>query len=62
MFSFGVLTTRKTPRPWNVSKEGQQSCEGFGAPVLWGAVEGAEFVLVWRKVGSGETLSLPTTV
>jgi len=35
------LTTRKTLRPWNVSREGQQSCEGSGAQILWGMDEGA---------------------
>ena len=25
----GPLTTRKTLRPWNTSREGQQSCEGL---------------------------------
>jgi len=44
MFSFGLLTTRKTLRHWSVSREGRQSYEGSGAQVLWGAVEGDEIV------------------
>jgi len=44
MFSFGPLTTRKTLRPRNVSREGQRSCEGSGAQVLWGTAEGTGIV------------------
>jgi len=44
VFSFGPLTTRKTSRPWSTSREGQQSCEGSGAQILWGAAEGAGIV------------------
>ena len=43
-FSFGPFTTRKTSRPWNLSREGQQSCEGSGAQTLWRAAEGAGVV------------------
>ena len=31
-----AFTTRKTWRPWDASREGQQSCEGSGAQGLWG--------------------------
>jgi len=31
VFSSGPLTARKAWRPWSVSREGQQSCEGSGA-------------------------------
>ena len=31
VLSFRPLTTRKTLRPWSVSREGQRSCEGSGA-------------------------------
>ena len=31
---FGSLTTRQTLRPWSLSREGQQGCEGAGAQVL----------------------------
>ena len=41
VFSFGLPTTRQTLRPWNVSREGQQSCEGSGAQVFWGEAKGA---------------------
>ena len=34
----------KTLRLWSVSREGQQSCEGSGAQVSWGAAELAEIV------------------
>ena len=40
VFRFGPLTTRKILRHWNVSREGQQSCEGSGAQVLWEVAEG----------------------
>ena len=35
---------RRTWRPWSMSREGQQSCEGSGAQVLWEAAEGAGIV------------------
>jgi len=37
VFSFGPLPTRKTLRPWSVSREGQWRCEG--AQILWGPTE-----------------------
>jgi len=37
---FWTLTTRQTLMPWSMFREGQQSCEGTGAQVLWGADEG----------------------
>ena len=43
-FSLGPLTTGKTWRPWSVFREGQQSCEGSGAQILWGAAEGTGIV------------------
>ena len=41
---FGHLSTRETLRPWRVSKDVQQSSEGSGAHVLWGAAEGTGIV------------------
>ena len=38
--SFVVLITKMTLRLWNVSKEGQQSCEVSGAQLLRGVAEG----------------------
>ena len=43
-FSLGRPTTGKTWRPWSVFREGQQSCEGSGAQILWGAAEGTGIV------------------
>ena len=31
---FWALTTRKTLRPWTVSREGQQRCEELGVQIL----------------------------
>ena len=36
---FWALTTRKTLGPWSTSEEGQLSCEGSGALLLWGLAE-----------------------
>jgi len=39
-----------------MSRDGQQSCEGSGAQLLWGAVEGTG--IVQSGGGPGEILSL----
>ena len=49
----------RNSRPWNVSREGQQSCKGSGAQVLQGVAEGTG--ILQRGGGSGETLLLSTT-
>jgi len=62
MFSFGPLTSRKTLRPWSVSREGQRSCEGSGAQILWGATEGTRIVQSGEEKAQGRTyrtLQLP---
>ena len=41
---FWAPTAGRALRLWSVSREGQQSCEGSGAQVLWGATELAEVV------------------
>ena len=46
-FSFRPLTTRKTLRPWSMSREGQWSCEGSGTQDLQGAAEGTR--VVWSR-------------
>jgi len=56
VFSFGPFPARKTLRPWSVSREEQQSCEGSWAQILWAAPEGIRI-----GGGSGETLLLSTT-
>ena len=62
VFSFGPLTTRKTLRPWGMSREGQQSCEGSGAQALWGGAEGAGIVKPGEEDAQGRahcTVQLP---
>ena len=44
VFGFGPLSTRRTSRPGSMCREGQLSCEGTGAQVLWGVAEGAGIV------------------
>ena len=53
------LSTRKTSKTWNLSREGQWSCEGSGAQVLRETAEGAR--VVQSGGGSGEILSISTT-
>jgi len=60
-FSFGPLTTRKTWRPWNMSREGQWSWWGAWSTNLMENGWGNWDCLVWRRGGSGETLLLSTT-
>jgi len=48
VLSCGPLTTRRTSRPWSVSREVLQSCEGYGTHVWWGAAEGT--AMVWRRL------------
>jgi len=59
MFNFGALTARKTLRPWNMSKEGQQSCEGTGAEVLWGLDEGIGLVQSGEEKAQGKLYASP---
>ena len=39
--------------PWSMSKEGQQSCEGSGAQVLWGVAEGIGMVQPGEEEAQG---------
>jgi len=55
MFSFGPLTTRKTVRPWNESREGQRSCEGSGAQVFWETAGGTGIVQSGGEEAEGRT-------
>jgi len=59
-FRFGPLTTRKTLKLWNVSREGQLSREGSEAQILWGMAEGAGIVHSGEEEAQGETISLST--
>ena len=36
---FWATHYKMTLRPWSACREGQQSCEGSGAQVFWGAAE-----------------------
>ena len=56
---FGPLTTRKTWRSWSVSREGQQSCEGSGVQVLWGAANGIGMIQSEKEETRGCYLQLP---
>ena len=40
-----------------MSREGQQSCEGSGAQVLWGTAEGTGIFSVWRRL-RGDLMAL----
>lgn len=53
--SIGPLTAIQTWRPWNMSRDGQWSCEGSGEHV-WGNWDGS----IWSRGASGEILLLPT--
>lgn len=56
----GPLSTRKTGRPWGVSREGQQSYQGSRAQILWGEAVGTG--MLQPGGGSGNTLLLSATV
>ena len=50
------LNTRKTWRPWSMSRQGQWSCEWSGAQVWWRVAEGAEIVQPGNKEAQGRLL------
>jgi len=53
VFGLGPVTTRKTLRPWGMSREGQQSWWCIWSTRLMGSSWGKSHYLVWRKGGSG---------
>ena len=55
---FWVFTTRKTLRPWSVLREGQQTCEGSEAQILWGEAEGTEIVHSKKRRLRGDLIAL----
>ena len=56
---FGPLSTRKTPRPWSVCREGQQSSEGSGAQILGEMAEGTGIVQTEEEEAQGRPYRPP---